>query len=117
MTGEQTQLTHRKLLMLWFPLALMWIVMAVEQPLITSFIARLADPTRELAAFGYAFAIALLIEGPVVQMLSAGTAISHSYRSYKTILTLMHILAVGCTLIHMRLAICRRLSSRRRNPS
>jgi hypothetical protein len=105
MTGEQTQLTHRKLLMLWFPLALMWIVMAVEQPLITSFIARLADPTRELAAFGYAFAIALLIEGPVVQMLSAGTAISHSYRSYKTILTLMHILAVGCTLIHMLLSI------------
>jgi hypothetical protein len=105
MVGEAQTLTHKKLLMLWLPLAVMWIVMAVEQPLITSIIARLSDPTRELAAFGYAFAIALLIEGPVVQILSAGTAISHSYRSYKAIIGLMHILAIGCTAIHLLLSI------------
>ncbi|MGM0431395.1 MAG: hypothetical protein ACQEQU_01635 [Spirochaetota bacterium] len=99
------RITHKQLFFLWFPLAVMWIVMAVEQPLITSVVARLQNPTIELAAFGYAFAIALLIEGPVVQMLSAGTAISHSYTSYRRILAVMHSLAVICTGVHLLLAI------------
>jgi hypothetical protein len=83
----------------------MWIVMAAEQPAITAVISRMPNPTIELAAFGYAFALALFIEGPVVQMLSAGTAIPTSRSSYRKILSIMHALAVITTFIHMLLCL------------
>lgn len=98
-------ITKKKLFLSWVPLAIMWIVMATEQPMITSFISRLPDATNQLAAFGYSFALALFIEGPVVQMLSAGTAIVKSVSSYKKILKVMHALAIITTALHLILCI------------
>lgn len=94
-------ITKKKLFLSWVPLALMWIVMASEQPMITSFISRLPDATNQLAAFGYSFALALFIEGPIVQMLSAGTAITKSISSYKKILTIMNVLAIITLVAHL----------------
>ncbi len=93
-------ITKKKLFLAWLPLAIMWIVMAVEQPLITSVISRLPDATKQLAAFGYSFALALFIEGPVVQMLSAGTAIVKSKNSYKKILKVMNALGIITVIAH-----------------
>ncbi|MGD1818602.1 MAG: hypothetical protein ACPKOI_01780 [Pleomorphochaeta sp.] len=98
-------ITKRKLFLLWVPLAIMWIVMATEQPMITSFITRMPDATNQLAAFGYSFALALFIEGPVVQMLSAGTAIVKSISSYKKILRVMNFLSVITVTLHLILCI------------
>lgn len=97
--------TKKKLFLSWIPLAIMWIVMASEQPMITSFISRLPDATNQLAAFGYSFALALFIEGPVVQMLSAGTAITKSVNSYKKILKVMNILAIITLAVHLLFCI------------
>ena len=99
------QLNFKTLLVLWSPLAIMWIVMAVEQPAITAAIARLDEAKIQLAAFGFTFALALFIEGPVIQMLAAGTAISDTKDSYKKILKVMHVLGVGCTGVHLFFSI------------
>ncbi len=98
---KTTTLTKKRLFHLWLPLALMWLVMAVEQPAITAIISRLPNPTIELAAFGYAFALALLIEGPIVQMLSAGTAITKDIVSYRRLLFILHLLALLITSVHL----------------
>jgi hypothetical protein len=98
-------ITKKKLFKLWVPLALMWIVMALEFPMITSAISRLPDVLNQLAAFGFSFAIALLIEGPVIHMLSAGTAITNSVASYKKLLSIQRFLAIATTLIHIFLSI------------
>lgn len=98
-------ITKKKLFLSWLPLAIMWIVMATEQPMITSFISRLSDATNQLAAFGYSFALALFIEGPVVQMLSAGTAVVKSISSYKKILKIMNALAILTTFFHLLFCI------------
>lgn len=90
---------------IWIPLAIMWIVMALEQPMITSVISRLNDAKAQLAGFGFSFALALLIEGPVVQMLSAGTAVCNSRASYKRMLKIMHYLAAITTIAHIILCI------------
>lgn len=105
MHTESNLLTPKKLFYLWLPLALMWIVMAVEQPAITAIISRLPNPTIQLAAFGYAFALALLIEGPIIQMLSAGTAITKDIVSYKRLVTILHLLAIGITSVHLIVCI------------
>ena len=98
-------LTKKKLFKLWLPLAIMWIVMALEQPMVTSAISRLPDAVNQLAAFGFSFAIALLIEGPVIQMLSAGTAITNSVASYKKLLNIQRFIAIVTTSIHILLSI------------
>ncbi|TFG61835.1 MAG: hypothetical protein E4H36_09480 [Spirochaetales bacterium] len=103
--SEDKSTSFPKLFFLWLPLAVMWLVMAAEQPAITSIIARLGEAKIQLAAFGYTFALALLIEGPVMQMLAAGTAVSDTADSYKKILKVMHVLGAGCTIAHLLLAI------------
>ena len=98
-------LTKKKLFKLWLPLAIMWVVMALEQPMVTSAISRLPDAVNQLAAFGFSFAIALLIEGPVIQMLSAGTATTNSVASYKKLLNIQRFIAIVTTSIHIILSI------------
>jgi len=49
--------------------------MALEGPFLAIIIARLADPKHNLAAYGIAFAIAILVEAPIIMIMSASTAI------------------------------------------
>jgi len=64
------------------PLSLQWIMMALEHPFLAAVIARLADPTFNLAAYGVAFAVAILVESPVIMLMSASTALVEDARSY-----------------------------------
>ncbi len=66
----------------WAPLAMTWLLMAVEGPFLTAIIARGPDPTPNLAAYGVAFAIAILVEAPVIMMMSASTALVDSWPAF-----------------------------------
>ena len=57
-------------------------MMSVEGPFLTAVIARLPDPTANLAAYGLAFVLALVIESPVIQFLSASTALVSNRGTY-----------------------------------
>ncbi len=98
-------LTQMNIFLFWVPLAVMWIIMGIEQPAINAVIARLPDPKANLAAFGVTFALSLLIEGPIIQLLTAGTALSHNLQNYKRLLAFMHIMAVGLTGIHLLIGL------------
>ena len=50
-------------------------MMATEGPFLVAIIARLPDPTFNLAAYGVAFALAILIEAPVIMLMSAATSL------------------------------------------
>ena len=55
---------------LWLPLAASWLLMGVELPMLQVFVNRMDDAKIHLAAYGsIAFAIALVIEGPIIQLL------------------------------------------------
>lgn len=71
-------LTQREIFRFWLPLAAAWLMMAVEGPFLAAVIARLADPRFNLAAHGVAFAFALLVEAPVIMIMSASTALADS---------------------------------------
>jgi hypothetical protein len=51
-------------------------MMALEGPYLAAVIARLPDATFNLAAYGVAFAFAILIESPVIMLMSASTALA-----------------------------------------
>ena len=57
-------------------------MMATEGPLIAAVIARMPDPTFNLAAHGVTFALAILIEAPVIMLMSAATALVRDRNSF-----------------------------------
>ena len=56
--------------------------MSLEGPFLAMVIARLADPKHNLAAYGLAIAIAMLIEAPIIMIMSASTAIVEDRDSF-----------------------------------
>ncbi len=75
-------LSQRAIFRFWYPLSATWLMMAAEGPLLTSLIARLDDPKHNLAAYGVATAIAMIIESPIIMMLSASIALVKDAPSY-----------------------------------
>jgi progressive ankylosis protein len=96
---ETRPLTARTIFFFWVPLAATWVMMALEGPFIAAIIARLADPTFNLAAHGIAFAFGILIEAPVIMLLSASTALVEDRDSYRKLRNFANALNIGCTAL------------------
>jgi len=75
-------LSQRDILVFWLPLAATWLLMASEGPFLAAVIARLPDATFNLAAHGVAFALAVLVESPVIMLMSAATALVRDEESF-----------------------------------
>ncbi len=58
-------------------------MMSVEGPFLAAVIARLPEPKYNLAAYGVAFAFAILVEAPVIMMMSASTALVEDRSSFR----------------------------------
>ncbi|MCO6453036.1 MAG: hypothetical protein J5I90_19790 [Caldilineales bacterium] len=98
-------LTQRYILRFWAPLAVMWLMMAIEQPVLAAVIARMSDATLNLAAFGVTFALALLIESPIIMLLVAGTALAKGRQSYNRLLVFTIILTGALSGLHLLLVL------------
>lgn len=72
-----------RILRLWAPLEAAWLFMAVEGPFLAAILARLPDPTTNLAAFGVAWGFAMLFESPVILIMSATTALVENRHSLR----------------------------------
>ena len=78
--ATDSPVTYRRIFRLWVPLAATWLMMSVEGPFLAAVIARLDEPTFNLAAYGVAFAFALIVEAPIIMILSAATALGQGLR-------------------------------------
>ena len=92
-------LTQGRIFRFWLPLAATWLMMAVEGPFLAAVIARLAEPTYNLAAYGVAFSLALVIEAPVIMIMSAATALARDRLSYIRLRNFTHALNFAMTLV------------------
>ncbi len=99
------KLTYRKIFLFWGPLALTWLMMAFEQPFLIAFIARLSDAKYNLAAFGIAASFALIIEAPVIMLMSASTALVKDKNSYKKLKRFTDFLNISVTLVQLIILI------------
>jgi len=81
--APELPLRQRAILRFWAPLAATWLMMAVEGPVLAALIARLAEPKLNLAAYGVAFAFAIIVEAPVIMMMSAATALAGAPTAYR----------------------------------
>jgi progressive ankylosis protein len=67
--------TQRVIARFWAPLAATWLMMALEGPFVAAVIARQGDAKLNLAAFGIAFALGMVVESPIIMVMSAATAL------------------------------------------
>lgn len=89
--------TTRSIFLFWAPLAAQWLMMASEGPFLAAIIARLGDPAFNLAAYGVAFAVAILVESPVIMLMSAATALVEDEDSYRKLRAFTRALNAGST--------------------
>lgn len=88
----------------WWPLALSWLLMGVEQPLIAAIVARLPEARDNLAAYGgVVFPIALVIEAPVIMLLAASTELSRDRHAYRALSRFTHRIGATMTVLHVLL--------------
>ncbi len=83
------------------PLAGTWLMMALEGPYLAAIIARLDRPTENLAAFGIAFAFAIIIEAPVIMLLAASTTLVKDFTSYLALRRFTYKLGATLTLVQL----------------
>jgi len=89
----------RKIIIFWLPLAATWLMMSIEGPILAALIARLAEPEFNLAAYGVAFSFALIIEAPVIMIISASTALVKNYDSFIKLRNFTFLLNAIITLL------------------
>jgi Na+-driven multidrug efflux pump len=92
-------LSNRSILVFWAPLAATWLMMALEGPFLAAVIARLVDPKFNLAAHGVAFAFAILVEAPVMMLMSAATTLVEDSASYRKLRNFANAVNAGSTAL------------------
>jgi progressive ankylosis protein len=93
------KLTYKKIFIFWVPLAATWLMMSVEGPFLAAVIARLADPKFNLAAYGVAFSFALIVEAPVIMIMSASTALVKDSQSFIKLRNFTYLLNAIITVL------------------
>jgi len=79
--------------------------MGLELPVVSAVMARLADPEINLAAYGgVTMPLALLIEAPIMMLLSASTALGRDLASYRFMHRFMMIAGAALTAVHAAFA-------------
>lgn len=98
-------LTLRAIARFWSPLAATWLMMSVEGPFIAAIIARLPEPAFNLAAYGVAFAFAMIIEAPIIMIMSAATALVRDRHTFLTLRRFIYSLNALITLVMLSMLV------------
>ena len=73
--------------------------MSIEGPFLAAVIARMMEPKFNLAAYGVAFSFALMIEAPVIMIMSASTALVKNKQSFIKLRNFIYALNSVVTLL------------------
>ena len=91
----------RTVVRFWLPLSSTWLMMAAEGPILASVVARMPEDVRNLAAYGVASSIAMLIESPVIGLLSAVITLARDTQSVGVLHSFMRRInwIVSCVML------------------
>jgi progressive ankylosis protein len=89
----------KNLFRLYIPLALSFTLMMCEGPSVQAAVGRLADPKTNLAAWGLVMGISLLIESPIIPLLSTTIAQVGNQKSYHTLYRFVLLWCGACTFM------------------
>jgi len=79
--------------------------MGIETPMLTVFVARMATPEITLASWGsIVYPLSLAIEGPIIMLLAASTALATDRLAYNKLFKYMVIMSLFLSFIHILVA-------------
>lgn len=93
------KLSYLSIARFWLPLSATWLMMTLEGSFLAAVIARLAEPKLNLAAYGIAFSLALIVEAPVIMILSASVALVTDRPSFLKLRRFTYVLCAAATLV------------------
>ncbi|BDG61306.1 hypothetical protein [Caldinitratiruptor microaerophilus] len=97
-------MSARQLFLLFLPLAFSNGLMALGETVVGASLSRWPDPVIALAAFGSAFNVALVIEGPVIMLLHASNALVRDRATYRLVRGFTIALGASLALLHALVA-------------
>ncbi|MDE2125755.1 MAG: hypothetical protein KGJ62_04125 [Armatimonadetes bacterium] len=89
----------RSIVRLWLPLAISYEMMMMEGPTVQAAMGRLPAAQLNLAAFGLAFSLSLLVESPVIMMLPTTIALVSDKQSWEAMRRFTLSLCAFCTAL------------------
>lgn len=95
----------KKIFATYWPLAVSWLFMAVDTPAITAVVSRMNDPQNVLAAHGMTYPVILLIEAPVINLISTSLALCCDRKNYQRVRKLMICLCGFVTFMHALICV------------
>ncbi|HEX5052209.1 MAG TPA: hypothetical protein VFZ65_10585 [Planctomycetota bacterium] len=99
------EVTSRRVLSLWWPLAGSWLLMAAEMPLLAMALTRLPGGEVHLAALGaLVYPLSMLIEAPIIMLLAASTALARDLAAHERLRRFAHAAGAALTLVHVLVA-------------
>jgi hypothetical protein len=102
---SKDQLPLKQVIATWWPLAISWLLMSAEPALLTAVVARLANPTINLAAYGsVASPLIGILQAPILTLLSLSTAMSKDWDSFQKGRKIMFYLGGGLTVLYVAIA-------------
>ncbi|MCA8956749.1 MAG: hypothetical protein KDC87_11800 [Planctomycetes bacterium] len=95
-------LAMRRIVACWWPLAMSWLMMGAEMPMVAAVIGRLPSEEPNLAALAaIVYPVSILIEAPIIMLLAASTALVKDWSSYCKLRRFTHTAAAVLTAIHV----------------
>ncbi|MFN7015893.1 MAG: hypothetical protein ACK4P5_01825 [Fimbriimonadales bacterium] len=94
----KTAVAQRAIFWVWFPLALSFTLMMLESPVTNGVLARFAEPSVQIAGFGVALGLSLLIESPVIMLLATAIAlVGVAAFQAATFIETLYLLRLSCS--------------------
>lgn len=104
-SSAPSRLPLQRIAQTWWPLAASWLLMGAELPALAAVVARLPEPEVNLAAYGgIVFPLALMIEAPIMMLLTASTALCKDWDSYLMVRRFMMRISALLTALHVLIA-------------
>lgn len=102
---NKESVTFKQIFHLWLPLAGSWFLMGIETPMLAAFVARMSTPEITLAAWGsIVYPVSLAIEGPIIMLLAASTALATDRLAYNKLFQYMVVMSFLLSFIHILVA-------------
>jgi hypothetical protein len=100
-----SHLTPKTVVGTWLPLALSWIIMTSELVIAAAFVARMARPELNLAAWGIVFAISVTIQATAQTLLPTGAALASDAAAYARLRKYAMRLLLALTGVQLLVAV------------
>lgn len=97
-------MTQRRIFFMWLPLAVSFLLMTGEIVLVQAAVGRLPDEKTMLAALGVMFWLEVLIEAPVIMLLSTSTALTSTPQAYRLLRRFTIHLVAAVTAVAVAIA-------------